>query len=61
MIRLLAAALLLSAVAMPAFACDWNKSAATDNRSSTVAAQPTDDQTTPPPSTAKSDTHVPSS
>ena len=47
MTRLFAAALLLSAVAMPAFACEWNKSASSDVKSSTVASQPSGDHTTP--------------
>jgi hypothetical protein len=37
MSRLIAIAALMVAVAAPAFACDWNKSAATDSRS-TVAS-----------------------
>jgi hypothetical protein len=37
MSRLIAIAVLMVAVAAPAFACDWNKSAATDSRS-TVAS-----------------------
>ena len=40
MIRLFAAAMLLASVAVPALACDWNKSASTDAKSSTVASQP---------------------
>ena len=38
MSRFIAIAVLMVAVAAPAFACDWNKSAATDSRS-TVASQ----------------------
>jgi hypothetical protein len=38
MSRLIAIAVLIVAVAAPAFACDWNKSAATDSQS-TVASQ----------------------
>jgi hypothetical protein len=37
MTRLIAVAVLLAATIAPAFACDWNKSAATDTRS-TVAS-----------------------
>ncbi len=51
MIRLLTAAMLLAAVAAPAFACPWNQSATTDTKPSTVASQPTDDHGTPPPAT----------
>jgi hypothetical protein len=51
MTRLLTAAVLLSLATAPAFACDWNSSASTDTKPSTVAAQPDADQTTPPPST----------
>lgn len=47
MTRLFAAALLLSAVAMPAFACEWNKSASTDSQSSTVASQSSGTHTAP--------------
>ena len=49
MTRLLAAAMLLSLVAAPAFACPWQKSVSTDTAPSTVASQPADDQGTPPP------------
>jgi len=38
MIRLIAVAALVIAVAAPAFACEWNKSAATGSQS-TVASQ----------------------
>jgi hypothetical protein len=38
MTRLIAIAVLMVAVAGPTFACDWNKSAATDSQS-TVASQ----------------------
>jgi hypothetical protein len=55
MTRLIAAAALLSVVAMPAFACEWNKSASTDTRSSTVASQPSDDHSAPPASPPASD------
>ncbi len=48
MIRLFAAALLLTALAAPAFACDWNKSASTDAKQSTVASQPASDQSAQP-------------
>ncbi len=58
MTRLLAAALLLTVAAAPAFACDWNKSASTDTQSRTVASQPTDDHAAPAQGTAK--THKPS-
>jgi len=47
MTRLFAAALLLSAVAIPAFACEWNKSASTDSQSSTVASQSSGNHTAP--------------
>jgi hypothetical protein len=49
MTRLLAAAVLLSVAAMPAFACEWNKSAASDTHTSTVASQPSDDRAATPP------------
>jgi len=45
MTRLLAAVLFLAA-ATPAFACDWQRSVATDN-SSTVASQPSNGQSAP--------------
>ena len=45
MTRLLAAVLFFAA-ATPAFACDWQKSVATD-KSSTVASQPSNDQSAP--------------
>ena len=63
MTRFLAAVMLLTLSAAPAFACDWNKSVSTDTQSRTVASQSTDNHpTTPPPSTStsKSDNHVPS-
>ncbi len=44
MVRLFAAALLLSVIAVPAFACEYNKSAETDGKTSTVASQPASDQ-----------------
>ena len=50
MSRLFAAAVLFSVIAMPVFACEFNKSAATDTQSSTVASQPDADQATPPKS-----------
>ncbi len=53
MTRLLTAAMLLALAAGPAMACEWNKSAATDAKPSTVASQPTDDQGTPPPPPAE--------
>lgn len=53
MTRLLTAAMLLTLAAVPALACEWNKSAATDAKPSTVASQPTDDQGTPPPPPAE--------
>ncbi len=54
MIRLFAAALLLSVAAMPAFACEWNKSAASDTHTSTVASQPSsDDRAATPPANDK--------
>jgi hypothetical protein len=43
MTRLFAAALLLSVIAVPAFACEYNKSAETDGKTSTVASQPASD------------------
>jgi len=55
MTRLFAAAVLFSVVAMPVFACEWNKSASTDSQSSTVASQPANDHATPPPSQPSSD------
>ena len=51
MSRLSAAAILLSLVAAPAFACPWEKSVTTDTVASTVASQPADDQGIPPPVT----------
>ena len=48
MIRLFAAAMLLASVAVPALACDWNKSASTDAKSSTVASQPASDHAAQP-------------
>jgi hypothetical protein len=48
MTRLLAAALLLTVAAAPAFACEWNKSVSVE-KPSTVASQPQGDQTSPPP------------
>jgi hypothetical protein len=39
MIRLLAAALLLTAATVPAFACDYTKSASTTAQAGTVASQ----------------------
>jgi hypothetical protein len=50
MTRLFAAAMLLTALAAPAFACEWNKSAASDQKSSTVASQPADEHSAPPAS-----------
>ncbi len=47
MTRLFAAALLLSAIAVPAFACEYNKSAETTGKTSTVASQPSNDQSAP--------------
>ncbi len=49
MIRLLIAATFLAVAAVPALACPWTDSAATDSKPSTVAAQPAGDQGTPPP------------
>jgi hypothetical protein len=37
MSRLIAIAVLMVAVAVPAFACEWNKSAATDSRSTAAS------------------------
>ena len=48
MTRLLAAALLLIATAVPAFACSWNQSASTDSQSKTAASQPADNHQPPP-------------
>jgi hypothetical protein len=53
MVRLFAAAVLLSVAAMPAFACEWNKSAASDTHTSTVASQPSDDHAATPPASDK--------
>ncbi len=53
MTRLFAAAVLLSIAAMPAFACEWNKSAASDTHTSTVASQPSDDHAATPPADGK--------
>ncbi len=47
MTRLLAAALLLGLAAAPAFACEWNKSAESDGKTSTVASQPADQSAQP--------------
>lgn len=46
MTRLFIAAVLLTAVAAPAFACSYN-SASTDPQSNTVASQPSNDQSAP--------------
>jgi hypothetical protein len=54
MTRLFAAAMFLAVATAPAFACEWNQSAAADSKQSTVAAQPSDDQATPPPATPAS-------
>ena len=51
MARLLAAAVLLTFAAAPAFACDWQKSTSTDTQKRTVASQPAYNQSTPAPST----------
>ena len=52
MTRLVAAALLLSTIAIaPAFACGITSATNTDNQSSTVASQPPADHPTPPPTT----------
>jgi hypothetical protein len=48
MTRLLAAAVLLTMAAAPAFACEIEKSVSTDTQKRTVASQP--DHSTPPPS-----------
>jgi len=47
MIRMLIAALILTAT-VPAFACDYNKSAGAAPHSSAVASQPTNGHATPP-------------
>ena len=52
MARLLAAALLLTVAAAPAFACDWQKSTSNDTQKRTAASQPSDNHSTPSPSTA---------
>jgi hypothetical protein len=52
MARLLAAAVLLTVAAAPAFACDWQKSTSNDTQQRTVASQPASDHSTPPPNTA---------
>ena len=52
MARLLAAAVLLTIAAAPAFACDWQKSTSNDAQQRTVASQPAYDHSTPPPNTA---------
>jgi hypothetical protein len=44
MTRIFAAAMLLSVVALPALACEYNKSADTGGKQSTVASQPSNDQ-----------------
>jgi hypothetical protein len=51
MIRLLAAAVLLTVATAPAFACDLEKSVSTDTQKRTIASQPADDHSTPPPRT----------
>jgi hypothetical protein len=53
MTRVFAAAVLFSVIAMPVFACEWNKSAAADSQSSTVASQPADDHPATPPASDK--------
>jgi hypothetical protein len=52
MARLVAAAMVLTAAAAPAFACDWQKSTSTDTQQRTVASQPAYNHSTPPPNTA---------
>lgn len=52
MTRLLAAAVLLTAAVAPAFACELEKTAATEGQTRTVSSQPANDHSTPPPSTA---------
>jgi hypothetical protein len=49
MTRVFAAAILLASLAVPAMACDWNKSASDDSKPSTVASQPSNDRQAPPP------------
>ncbi len=51
MTRLLASAILLTAVAAPAFACDLQKSVSTDGQKRAVASQPAYDHSTPVRST----------
>lgn len=45
--RVLAATVLLSLAASPAFACDWNQTSSLETRSTTAAAQPTAPATCP--------------
>jgi hypothetical protein len=52
MTRLLAASLFLAAVAVPAFACELQKSVSTDTHARTAASQPAGNHATPPSSTA---------
>jgi hypothetical protein len=52
MTRLLAAAALLTMAAMPAFACDFQKSVSTDTQKRTVASQPANHSTPAPSTTA---------
>jgi hypothetical protein len=47
MTRLLAAAILLTADAAPAFACDLQKSVSTDTQRRAIASQPAHDHSTP--------------
>jgi|tagenome__1003787_1003787.scaffolds.fasta_scaffold20672727_2 hypothetical protein len=51
MTRLIAAAVLLTAAAAPAFACELEKSASTDTQKRAVASQPNTHQTPLPPRT----------
>jgi hypothetical protein len=51
MARLLAAAMLLVAAAAPAFACELQKSAASDTQKRTATSQPAYPHSTPAPST----------
>jgi hypothetical protein len=47
MARLLAAAMLFTVAAAPAFACEWEKSASTDMQKRTVTSQPAYNHSTP--------------
>jgi hypothetical protein len=58
MTRFLAAAVLLTALTVPAVACEWNKSASTGTQSNAVASRAAGDHaTTSPSNSAKSTSH----